>query len=252
MRSYNVIHHECYPSRPRRVSAPAAPTEPACTWASGVAWCTISGLRSAAALIAAPSPRWGLSSNARPATGPRLAVPARCIRKRGRQSARGHRMLRRFVEWCSAGNLLPLCPRHARKIHRPGQRRAAPTLPDRRPKLRTLVDPANAQSDSSSRVRLRRGGIDWRATICAEGMCALVPAFGGLDVNPRGPALQHERPRQGRNVGPKCCAGQPLAICAMADPDGGRIDLGLVRDLPAVTAAGHFHRLLRSSDASGG
>jgi hypothetical protein len=49
-----------------------------------------------------------------------------------------------------------------------------------------------------------------------------------------------------RNVGPKRCAGQPLAICTMADPDGGRIDLGLVRDLPVVAAAGHFHRLLRS------
>jgi hypothetical protein len=97
--------------------------------------------------------------------------------------------------------------------------------------------------------------IEWRykdAAIGGERMCALVPAFGGLDVNLRGPALQHERPRQARNVGPKRCAGQPLAICAMADPDGGRIDLGLVRDLPTVAAAGHFHRLLRSPAASGG
>ena len=45
---------------------------PACTWASGAAPSMSSGLRSAAALIAAPSLRWGLPSTARPATRPRV------------------------------------------------------------------------------------------------------------------------------------------------------------------------------------
>ena len=76
-------------------------------------------------------------------------------------------------------------------------------------------------------------------------MGALVPALGGLDVDLRRPAFQHERPRQTRDVGAKRRTGQLLAIGAVADPNRSRIDLCLVRDVPTMTPASHLHHLLR-------
>src|SRR5438445_13851421 len=106
----------------------------------------------------------------------------------------------------------------------------------RRAELGPLIDAADAQS-ISWRVRLGCGGVDRRAAFRAEGVGALGPALRGLDVDLRRPSRQPERLGQTRNAGPKRRAGQLLAIGAMAHPDGRRIDLGLVGDVPAMATS---------------
>src|SRR5262249_16110947 len=69
-----------------------------------------------------------------------------------------------------------------------------------------------------------------------------VPAFSGLDVGLRCPALQNIGAGQARHVRAKCRAGQGLTIGAMADPDLGWVDFSLKADLTAMAASGDFHR----------
>src|SRR5439155_15050490 len=111
---------------------------------------------------------------------------------------------------------LPLEPLDAGQIHRPRQRRAAPTLA-RRTQLGAAVERPDPEADRS-RVRPRRGGVKRRAAIRAEGVGPLVPALGGLDVDLWRAAFQHEGPGERGYIGAKRGAGQGLAIGTMAHP----------------------------------
>jgi hypothetical protein len=70
---------------------------------------------------------------------------------------------------------------------------------------------------------------------------APVPAFRGLDVDFRRAALQREGSRKAGDIGAERGAGELLAVVAMAHPDAGRVDFGLVGDVAAVAPAGDFH-----------
>jgi len=114
-------------------------------------------------------------------------------------------------------------------VHRPGQRRAAPTLLCRT-QLGATVERAHPQPIGRW-VGARGRRIDRCAAFGAERVRPLVPAFSGLDVDLRCSALQDKGAGQARHVRAKSGAGEGLTIGAMADPDLGRVDLGLKADL---------------------
>src|SRR6516165_674473 len=129
---------------------------------------------------------------------------------------------------------------HAGEVHRPREGRAAPPLPCRT-QLGAAVELPHPQA-IGLRVGYRGRRIDRCAAFGAERVRPLVPAFSGLDVDLRCSALQDKGAGQARHVRAKSGAGEGLTIGAMADPDLGRVDLGLKADLTTMAASGDFHR----------
>src|SRR5271170_776536 len=73
-------------------------------------------------------------------------------------------------------------------------------------------------------------------------MGALVAAFGGLDVDPGTSGPQHETGCGRLYIDPIGGAGERLAISAVTNPHGARVDLGFKTNLPAVATAFDFHK----------
>jgi hypothetical protein len=106
-------------------------------------------------------------------------------------------------------------------------------------KMPRARDRADAQR--IARRVLDRAGEDRRAAVAAEGVAALVAAFGGLHVALRSTAAEHKICRCSRNVGTEGRAGQGLAVGAVADGDTRRIDLRLEADPAAMAASVDLH-----------
>ena len=88
---------------------------------------------------------------------------------------------------------------------------------------------------------VHRAGIDRRAAIAAEGVKALVAAFGRLEIDLGCAAQQHEMLGRCRDVDAKRRSGKRLAISAVADVERIGIDLRLEGDLAAMAVSIDFH-----------
>src|SRR5581483_5684468 len=86
----------------------------------------------------------------------------------------------------------------------------------------------------------RRGRVDVRAALRAEGLHALAAAFGGLDVDRR-LARDPERAVGRRNRSAERRAGQLLAVGAVADRRLLRVDLGFIGDVATMASTVDFH-----------
>ena len=86
--------------------------------------------------------------------------------------------------------------------------------------------------------------MDRRAAFGAERLWPLGATVAGLDVDLKLARAQLEAALLGKCDGAKRRAGKSLTVGAMADDDLFRIDLGLVRDVAAVTTPVDLHRPL--------
>src|SRR5690348_16734874 len=93
--------------------------------------------------------------------------------------------------------------------------------------------------------------MDWRAAIAAEGVKALVAAFGRLDIGLGCAAQQHEMLGRCRNIDAKRGSGERLAIGAVADVERIGIDLRLEGDLAAMAVSVDLHASCPVSGYSG-
>src|SRR5262245_48915797 len=128
--------------------------------------------------------------------------------------------------------------RHVLDVHRPVERRLAPDL-DPRPERGALREPADAERER--RRRLDRGRIDRRAAVRAERVRAPRAALGGLYVDLRLAREQAERLARRAHHRAERRAGERLAVRAVTEPGGVRVDDRLVGDAPAVAASVYFH-----------
>src|SRR5690242_12376789 len=104
--------------------------------------------------------------------------------------------------------------------------------------------------DSSNTKRIgwrfvERGSIDWRAAVAAEGVNTLGSAFGGFDVGLRLASDQHESLGWRRDVGAISRTGQGLAVGTVANANSVRVNLCLIGDIAAMTAAFNPHGSLQ-------
>ena len=88
---------------------------------------------------------------------------------------------------------------------------------------------------------LNRSSVNWRTTVAAERVSALCSALGGLDVNLRLTSEQQKSSGRCRDVGPIGRPRQRLAVGAVADPNRARVNLCLISNIAAMTAALDLH-----------
>ncbi len=135
--------------------------------------------------------------------------------------------------------LLPFDARDLAHVQSPWQRRSAPDSP-LRGQGGLLSQTAHPQRVGRRGVRVGAGG-NRRAAIRAERVASAPAAIARLHIRLRAARQKTERRRRRMDRDPKRRAGKDLAVGAVAKTCPFGIDLGFVRDLPAMTRTGDFH-----------
>src|SRR5262249_53699997 len=125
------------------------------------------------------------------------------------------------------------------ELAEPRQLRAQPDLTGGT-QLLALIDRAGTDA-VDPRLGAGSRGVDRRAAGLAECLVAPGPVLRGLGVDARGAGDDPEAARSGADRHPERSPREDLAVRAMADPGGCRIDLGLVANRPTVAATGDVH-----------